>query len=88
MDGISDTNIKGNPLMIQPNRLKLAGKSQKQIIDGLTARNLEMHIDNCEMAKLLAAKEASIEYLVKRTTLLEELLLQNTITIPALLGGK
>lgn len=72
--------------MIQPTRLKIAGKSQKQIIDGLTARNLEMHIDCCGMAKLLKAKDTTIDYLTKRSAFLEEVLLQNAITPPPLLG--
>ena len=72
--------------MIHPKRLKIAGKSQKQILDGVTARNLEMYIDNCGMAKELKAKETTIEYLTKRNALLEELLLQNAITPPELLG--
>ncbi len=72
--------------MIQPTTLRLKGKSQKQIIDGLTARNLEMHIDNCKMAEELKKLQLQVNFYKVRAKLLEDTCLQHEVTIPDLLG--
>lgn len=74
--------------MIQPRRLKLAGKSQKQIIDGLTARNLEMHMDNVKVIEELATAVSSNSYLALRNKMLEDLCKQNNLKVPELLGNE
>ncbi len=68
--------------MIKPTKLKLKGKSQKQIIDGLTARNLEMHMDNCKIAAELKQMEVNHDFQKARAELLEEELLRNSLKLP------
>lgn len=68
--------------MIQPTKLRLKGKSQKQIIDGLTARNLEMHMDNCKIVAELKQVTIDHNFQKARAELLEEELLRNSLKLP------
>lgn len=68
--------------MIQPTKLKMKGKSQKQIIDGLTARNLEMHMDNCTMAAALKQMTIDHDFQKAKAELMEEELLRNSLKLP------
>ncbi len=65
--------------MIYPKPLTIQNKSDKQIIDGLTARNLEMHIINCELMKEKEKMQKELTYLESKNKYLGELLLQDSL---------
>lgn len=66
--------------MIYPKPLVMRNKSDKQIIDGLTARNLEMHITNCELIKEKKEMQKELKYLETKNSFLQETLLQDSTT--------
>ncbi len=63
--------------MIHPKPLTMQNKSNKQIIDGLTARNLEMHIINLKIIKENEEKDKEIAYLKTKSNFLQETLLKD-----------